>query len=97
MNNLFNLSRRFTLVDNYRRPWILWWDETYCKNCEPIKVEFTEAEKATLNFDCACELTEDGIGSIFQNYHVPTSRNDWWLDKEKAGRTRSQELQKSRG
>ena len=109
MNNLKYLQsmsiEEFTdWLDNYRiddAPWLLWWDETYCKYCEPIKVESTEAEKKlgirpfyNETFDCAyCELTEDGVYrcKYFPELdHVPTSREmiGMWLEaphKEKAG------------
>lgn len=101
MNNFKYLQsmsiEKFTdWLDNYRvddSPWILWWDENYCKNCEAIKVEFTEAEKKlgikpfyNETFDCAyCELTDNGIYKCkyFPELdHVPTSKEmiKLWLE-----------------
>lgn len=42
------------LIDKYGQfdgsPWMKWFDENYCKNCEPIKVKLSK--KAKKEFGC---------------------------------------------
>ena len=73
-------------------PWTHWFDDQYCKNCEPIEIDYDEA-KARLGIklfsysgsaECAyCEL--HGFCKFFpQSSGIPSNKEtiEMWLNEE---------------
>ena len=80
-----NIDEMVELLDKYgmfdNSPWISWFDEKYCKNCESIMCHY---EDSTHEFPCAwCELN-DNCKFLPNAKGMPSNKEiiKMWLESE---------------
>lgn len=65
-------------------PWWKWWDENYCKKCEPINIETTNVFGYEIGECAYCEV--NGNCEFFKDMEeIPNSKQiiKMWLESEK--------------
>lgn len=80
-----NIDEMAEWIDEYgmfdNSPWMWWFDQKYCKNCEPIMCHY---EDSTREFPCAwCELN-DGCKFLPDAKGMPNNKEiiKMWLESE---------------
>ena len=63
-------------------PWMKWWDENYCKRCEPIMCRYPDSK---VEFPCSwCELNESKCKYFPEMEQAPENKDiiKLWLNTE---------------
>lgn len=63
-------------------PWMSWFDEKYCSNCEAIMCRYKDSE---LEFPCSwCELNDNNCKFFPDMDHAPNNKDiiKMWLESE---------------